>query len=264
MLVNERPVGHAPGHARHDRLLVARFVGGDAAANEATEARRQIEQCHECGSLANDLRLLHTSIAQLPTPPRTRNFRLTQAQADALRGSPVERFLRRLSAPGLTMLRPVAGVALAMGLVVAVVGAGLPGTAPIQDGRTTFAGPPASEGAQPSPQPPGAAQDTGKQGQTIEMAPSDTPGTYPAYGPGTASADRPSWRPEPSQPLTAVVEPTASERAAPAGPTDTNAAASPDTRVLLIYGGVTLAMFAFALLLLAWFARRRLEDPLLR
>ena len=271
MHVNERPFGHAPGHARHDRLLVTRFAGGDAAANEAADARRLIEQCTDCARLADDMRLLRSAIAQLPTPPRTRNFRLTEAQAEALHGNALERLLRRLVAPGLTMLRPVAGVALAMGLTVAVIGAGLPSTSPeaaTDAGQPTLmAGNQSPQTAQATPQPPAAAgaSSGGKEGETfgLESAPSDRAPDEPSGTGGITSVAVPSDEPRATANDIAV-PPSPTREALVVPPNAPTPPASADTRVLLIYGGVTLAMFAFAILLLAWYARRRLEDPLLR
>lgn len=251
--MNERPFGHTPGHSRHDRLLVARFTVGESLPGEAEEGRRLLEQCTDCARLAEDLRLLRTSIAGLPTPARTRNFRLTAEQAERLRGNSLERFLRRLAMPGLTMLRPVAGVALAIGLTIMVVGAGLPmaaapAAAPTQQAPfTQDLGKSPAEGG-PSQMPVSAgATDDGRETDVTAVGvspPSDRTGSMEA-------ADATSAAPLPS-----------TQELAPTAPASDSSADS--TRLLLIYGGTTLAMLSFGLLLLAWLARRRLEDPLLR
>lgn len=259
--MNERPLGHTPGHARHDRLVVARYTAGEAISAEAEEGRRLVEQCADCARLADDLRLLRTSVARLPTPARTRNFRLTQAQADSLRGSAFDRFLRRLAAPRLAMLRPVAGVALAMGLTVAVVGAGfqLPtaGSAAAPPGeRDQFTAVQDTTAATPTlePQPAAVATDPGKESE----------GTTDINGPGATSRTGSAGGPPEStqQPVEVIGGPTFAEEATP--PKVAPAESTDTTRLLLIYGGVSLATLSFAVLLLAWFARRHLEDPLLR
>jgi hypothetical protein len=250
--VNERPFGHSPGHSRHDRLLVARFTVGESLPGEAEEGRRLLEHCTDCARLAADLRLLRTSIATLPTPARTRNFRLTVEQAESLRGNTVERLLRRLAMPSLTMLRPVAGVALAIGLTVMVVGTGLP-----------MAGTPAVAPTQretlmdvASPPAPGATEQAPMVGESEDGKTTDV--SYGAAGPSASPTSGRSSQ-DASDESTAPLPP---QEVAPSAPT-TDASADA-TRVLLIYGGVTLATLSFGVLLLAWFARRRLEDPLLR
>ena len=274
--MSERPFGHVPGHARHDRLLVARFAVGDAFAGETEQARGLIEQCSECARLADDIRLLQASVAVLPTPARTRNFRLTEAEAEELRGNAMQRFLRRLAMPGLTMLRPVAGVALAMGLTMAVVGGGLP----------LAAGAPASEFA-PAPQATPETRDFMSDGGIDTAAGSHAPAAMPSPEggePGTqvgapTSQDVPpvtttdrsedvrtdaSDAPRASD--SAYANPEDSDKeAGPVVPSLPGGAGSGDTtRLLLIYGGVSLAMVSFAVLLIAWYARRKIEDPLLR
>jgi len=279
MHVNERPIGHAAEHARHDRLLVARFSAGAATPDDAAEAQRLVQQCSHCAQLADDMRILSNSIAQLPAPPRTRNFRLTEAQAEALRGTALDRFLRRLALPGLTMLRPVAGVALAMGLTVAVVGGGLPSSAgtagaPRQADMAETVTAAASDAA--TARPPYADEPAAAQAS----AGAKESDTFAAVGASGAPDERPPSQTVAGAPAPSIAAPAtyvavggvATTRDSLATPPGAAGAAAPGqddvsgdmTRVLLIYGGVTLAMLSFGVLLLAWFARRRLEDPLLR
>jgi hypothetical protein len=274
--VNERPFGHSPGHARHDRLLVARFAVGESLPGEAEEGRLLVSSCTDCGRLAEDLGLLRTSLAAMPAPLRTRNFRLTPEQAERLRGNAIERFLRGLAAPGLTMLRPVAGVALAMGLTVAVVGAALPLTgssgaasAPEPPTRTLVdrataaatATPPAAVGPMADSAAPTSGAGAAGSPETAASPESTKGEVYAAASPIPSATGDNKIRQAPD--YTASTNPFApigeSPPSAPASDTSVDT-----TRLLLIYGGVTLAMLSFGLLLLAWFARRRLEDPLLR
>ena len=273
--VNESPFGHASEHARHDRLLVVRFAARDALASEMDDARRLIEQCADCASLAADIGMLRTSLADLPTPRRTRNFRISAEQAEQLHGSAFDRFLRRLSMPGMGMLRPVAGVALALGLTITVVGAGLPSTylAPAgppgflqedtsgqpaatddltgPDGRTAAGDAPTPAAAANASAPPADAVETDKGGESgLPLASPESDRTPPdetgnvAVAPGSPTGG-PTFREELPTPIA-------------------EDAAVDTTRLLLIYGGVTLATLAFAVLLLAIYARRHNEDPLLR
>lgn len=272
--VNESPFGHASEHARHDRLLVVRFAAADALASEMDDARRLIEQCAECASLAADIGMLRTSLADLPTPRRTRNFRISAEQAEQLNGSAFDRFLRRLSMPGMGMLRPVAGVALALGLTITVVGAGLPSTylapapeflqqdtagQPVATDDLTGTGGRATAGdagqtpaaAANASDPPAAAPETTKDGESgLPLATFASDRTPPEETGGVAVA--------PGSPTSG---PTFREESPIAIAED---ASTDMTRLLLIYGGVTLAVLAFAVLLLAIYARRHNEDPLLR
>jgi hypothetical protein len=256
-------------------LLVARFAVGESLPGEAEEGHRLVSSCTDCGRLAEDLGLLRTSLAAMPAPVRTRNFRLTPEQAERLRGNALERFLRGLAAPGLTMLRPVAGVALAMGLTVAVVGAALPlaaspGAASAPEAPTRTLVDRATAAATATPPAPvagaigdSAAPTSGAAGATESpTSPESTKDvSYAAASPvPSATGDHEIGRAPDytasTNPLPPISE---SPPSAPASDTSVDT-----TRLLLIYGGVTLAMLSFGLLLLAWFARRRLEDPLLR
>jgi hypothetical protein len=234
-------------HARHDHLLVTRYAAADAYAGEVEQARALVESCAECAALAADIRLLSTATARLPAPRRRRDFRLTPEQAEALRGSFLERLLRRLAAPGLAPLRPVAGVALSLGIVLAVVGAGLPmgmGAAPAMLPEQEFA-PMIDEG--PDPAAPAVPDAAG----------TPAPAAFGAGEPreGAAQAeDDPGAREDPRR-LDSDSEDLRISLAQPD--------AAETTRALLVYGGAAIALISLGVLLLVWFARRRTNDPLL-
>lgn len=116
-------------HSRHDWLLVTRFAVGDAYPTEVADAQRLVDGCAECAALATDIRHISTATSQLPPVRRSRDFRISPEQAERLRGSWLERFMRGLSAPRWTVVRPLAGAAFAIGLTLAVVGALPLGTA---------------------------------------------------------------------------------------------------------------------------------------
>ena len=281
--VNEREAAQAPGHARHDRLLVVRYAAGDLDGADLKQASAQVDHCTDCARLAADIKSLHTSLAAMPAPKRTRDFRITAERAEQLRGSPFDRFLRRLAMPKLGLLRPVAGVGVALGLVIAAVG-GVPsayfasaGAAPPpaavhdvsatpsqnQDNRgpaaaasasyAEFAGGTGAQGAYspvPAAMPTGSAKSTQGDSMYLTMSPTAAGHRDACRGPG-ARSDRygrahQRWWAGPSLPdlpLTPVRTPAA---------------------LLLVYAGLTLAIVAFGLLLLSIYARRRNEDPLLR
>jgi hypothetical protein len=231
-------VKHSAGipanHAHHDRLLVTRLAADDAYPGEAEQARALVEHCSDCARLAHDIRALSAATAATGAPRRTRDFSITAEQAQRLRGSAVERFLRRLAAPGLAPARPLAGVALSIGLVLAVVGAVMPAT---------------------SNQP--------LAGDAARLEASNRA----EYQPMATSLP-------PSQPLPGSIDDRSlSEFGAAAEDGDVLGAqafdvagrdVAADMREPLIYGGLGLALASLGVLLLIVAARRRLHDPLLR
>lgn len=272
--VNERPVGQPSDHARHDRLLVVRFAAADATGPDYEQARAQIDTCADCASLAADIATLHSSMAALPAAKRTRDFRLTQEQADQLRGSAFDRFLRRLAMPSLALLRPVAGVGVALGLVIAVVGAGLPnaflpaaGALPPQalNATATTSTERANVGS-PADRPSATYAESTGDGVDTAAQPTGTP--MPASAPsksGKAGGSDYLMSAEPtSTDGFAAVVPVPTATPQPESATPGALANGTDAATLLVYGGVTLAVLAFGLLLLSVYARRRTEDPLLR
>lgn len=219
-------------HARHDRLLVSRVAADDAYASEAADARALVEACAQCAALAVDIRLIRSATSSSGAPARPRDFRLSVEQAENLRGSPVERLLRRLAAPGLAPLRPMAGAAMSLGLALAVVGAALPVPAALeQDGAATFQSEQMGEGRQAPA--PGAEE-------PAEMPAAEAEGVEPEAAGGPDDMD---------------IE----ERAA-----DAATAGEQSPRELLIYAGLMLAILSLAVLLVVSIARRRWLDPLLR
>ncbi|HEY7024973.1 MAG TPA: hypothetical protein VH371_08440 [Candidatus Limnocylindrales bacterium] len=110
-------------HDRHDRVLIARYATGDAYPSEVDEARELVDRCDSCAALAGDIRLISARTADLPAARRPRDFRITPQQADKLRGSWFDRLMRGFSAPGWSVVRPVAAASLAIGIVLIVVGA---------------------------------------------------------------------------------------------------------------------------------------------
>ena len=122
------PDHSAADHAAHDRQLIVAYVSGGLGAEEAGAGRALIAACRRCAVLAEDLGRIRAALAQdVATPSRPRDFRLSVADAERLRGSAWTRLLRRLGGPGLAILQPVAGAALSLGLVLVVATAALPG-----------------------------------------------------------------------------------------------------------------------------------------
>jgi hypothetical protein len=254
-------------HRRHDRLLVTRFAMDDAYPSETAEARQLIDSCAECATLAADIRALSSSMAQLPAAKRTQDFTITADKAEELRGSRISRWMRGLAAPGFGMLRPVAGVALSIGLVMAVVGAALPNTAPAREtifaagdkaGPTQNAAPAERAPAPETLAAPGAAS-TQPPEFAAEASPSDSEGD----GPVSALAQS-SPVPQTGQIDSAYVAPTPDADISVQGTEQVAKAPADSTRDVLFYAGLAIAGFSVLLLALAWFARRYFTDPLLR
>lgn len=242
-------------HSRHDRLLVTRFAADDAHPDELEHARATIAACPECAALVADIQLLASATAELPAARRTRDFRLSGEQLEGLRGTRLERLLRRIAAPGLAPLRPVAGVALSFGLVLAVAGAAMPPVAvPASAPAETLDMRSQQEHA------PAAAPDA-----VDSQAATPVPGQFMS-GEGNENHQDPDARPVPLDRGHSAEDPErlatndgqAYSRWSPLPP------AQDATRSLMVYGGLAVALLSLAVLLLAWFVRRRFHDPLLR
>ena len=128
----QRPPSPAADHERHDVLLIAQYAAGDPLdAQQSSAARDLVAGCGACAELMADLRAVSAAVAQEPTPPRRRDFRLTDEQADQLGGNALTRMLRRLSLPGGAELQPAAAGVLAAGLVFVVAGYAWPDGKPV-------------------------------------------------------------------------------------------------------------------------------------
>jgi hypothetical protein len=280
----QKPTG--ADHARHDRLLVSRFAMDDAYPGERDEALKLTESCADCATLAADIRLLSASMKQLPSPRRDRDFSITPEQAERLRGSSLTRWLRAFTGPAWTTVRPLAGVALSIGLVMAVIGSVVPNYAPASGDALSVesAAPSSLLRAAPQAAPPQPAASAGA-GRAEDMPAASAAASAGAEGYAPAAA-APSSAPDyrgvqnlseaSPEPMTdnfdqAYVAPSpVSVAAAPpddaaAPPNDANLSVQADpSRNLLTYAGLAIAAFSLALLSLAWFARRHFADPLLR
>ena len=111
-----RAPDHSPAAAaaEHAALMVA-FDAGDLAGRERDTAATLAGACPGCASLVADLALLRAATAALHARPRTRDYRLTDADAARLRPSAWRSLLRWLAAPG-SSVRPLAGGLAALGI----------------------------------------------------------------------------------------------------------------------------------------------------
>ncbi len=282
-------------HDDHDRLLIARSLDGGLDAVEMSQAERLIQSCPGCASLVGDLHSISTAVAHMPAARRTRDFRITAAQAAAARGSALTRLLRGVGLlPGLDpprrqIMQPLAGAAIAIGLVLVVIGSGWPSTGPAGPGGSagtaaTHEGPVTAAGAT-SDTPESAPPPRTSQGGAVEVGDDASPvatigpDVAPFASDSQAEPDRsvasqdpisegsgPSPTPLPR--ATEAVDPTAtlppndtavlpSQRPTPAPVTtidDASARPGGDTGVAVV--GLALAGVGVLLLLLRPIARR--------
>jgi hypothetical protein len=127
-----RPARPPLDHEQHDPLLIAQLAAGDPLTDDQQQlAAHLVAHCAACASLAADLRAVSAAVAWEPLPPRRRDFRIDAERAERLRGSPLRRFLRRLSLPETTALRPAAAGILSIGLLFMVAGAVWPVNDPV-------------------------------------------------------------------------------------------------------------------------------------
>ncbi len=252
-------------HRKHDRLLVTRFAMDDAYPSERDEARLLVQSCPDCAALAADIRQISNAVGQIPVPPRSRDFTISAEKAEELRGSRLSRWMRGFATPSFGVLRPVAGVALSIGLVMAVVGTALPATMPAA----------APEGGALTLQATGGPQDEQPLPTTVpepNAVPPDV--AVPAAGEGGAldsgqgAPNAGDFEKASQDPITVELNAAyASPEAEQAPSQDRSVAATESrntTRDLLLWAGLLIAVISVGLLALAWIARRYFADPLIR
>jgi hypothetical protein len=170
-------------HDRHDRVLVARYAAGDAYELEIDDAKQLVDSCADCAALASDIRFISARTAELPAARRPRDFRISPEQAEQLRGSWLDRLMRNISAPGATVIRPLAGAALAIGIALVVVGA-LP-LGSLNSGTASDAAPGVNFGIQTVTPTTEAADAPQRPGQTTVPGDNSAPGSSSAVAGGT-------------------------------------------------------------------------------
>jgi hypothetical protein len=113
-------MGHVPDHtpataAVEHAALMAALDAGDLLGGEKDRAATLAHTCPGCASLLADLAVLRAATAALPATPRTRDYRLTDADVARLQPSVWGRLVGWLGAPRST-LRPLAGGLAALGI----------------------------------------------------------------------------------------------------------------------------------------------------
>jgi hypothetical protein len=231
---------------------VARFAVGDAAFGQEHEARDLVRRCSECAALAADISAISKSVARLPAQPRPRDFRLTAEQAAQLHGSRIDRWLRTISGSGWATVRPVAAVALSIGMVMSVVGF-LPVIGAANGGPTVTDAAQVPVAGAPTPQEPG------DRSTDLPVAP--TSQEVDPKG-GVGSAESPPGENLDNAYLTA--ETAAPQGGEPSGRGAPLPGSGAGVRDLVLLSGIAVTIAAVMILALLYAARRRYYDPLLR
>jgi hypothetical protein len=104
-------------HDRHDRHLVAALAADDLEPTVRADAEALVASCRDCAELLADLRVIALATAALPDVPRTRDFRITAADAARLRPSGWRALLDALGGARSSFSRPLAVGLTTIGLV---------------------------------------------------------------------------------------------------------------------------------------------------
>lgn len=188
-----------PEHRRHDLMLVAGLAARELAGSDQVRAQALVEGCVDCRLLLADLAAIQRGLrTDLPTPRRSRDFRLTPTQAAAARRPSLRQRVSSLFGRLDRLATPLAGALVACGIVLVVLG----GTA--SPGLFPAAGSASRPAQVESRVGSGAAS----------AAPAASPPAQVAPGVGTASPVTP-----PEAPLAASAEPSAPASAAASSPT---------------------------------------------
>jgi hypothetical protein len=188
-------------HADHDELRIVAYAAGDLSGSELTMATELVASCATCARLADDLPLIRAATRRLPAPERTRDFRLTTADAARLRPGGWRRYLGSLAGPRFAFTQPLAAGLATLGLIgvlLATLPAGLGGFS-ASTGSSNVEGAPETSGDRVAA--PAEAQPSGEAGAAgaADLAPSLTaPEPAPSSG---AAALLPSGSPPSEQPV---------------------------------------------------------------
>ena len=271
----------------HDETLIARLAAGDLTEAEAGRARALVAACPACAQVEADIRSIIAATAGLPTPHRTRDFRLTDADAARLRRTGWRRLLGRFGEPRLAFTRPLATGLVALGIAGLVFasapsffqagGASTAAQAPVAGG---LSGLPASSSADSSATGieygPGAAGGV-DGGESAASAPVPPPLPVPSPAASVAAADAsagpatsslpadvssPTAAPSPvgirnlaSVPVSAVPAPVFNANPGE-GKSTSGPAEGPSGTSALVLVSLVLLLIGAALFVLRWAARR--------
>jgi hypothetical protein len=169
--------GTSEPHARHDRHLVAAFAADDLEPIGRTEAETLVATCRDCAELFADLKVIALATAALPDVPRTRDFRITAADAARLRPRGWRALVDAIGGARATFSRPLAAGLTTLGIVGLLIT-----TVPGALGGLSFSTG-SSAGA-----PAAAAPDAGRNGMSNASAAPASAAAAPAVGQGVAAS----------------------------------------------------------------------------
>ena len=269
-------MGHVPDHtpaaaAVEHAALIAALDAGDLAGIERDRAATLVGTCAGCASLLADLAVLRAATAALPAVPRTRDYRLTDADVARLRPSAWGRLVGWLGAPR-SKVRPLAGGLAALGIAGLLLsttpgffgqaaatlstsgapvttqgeaggaGGGAPGNAQLSTAPSTSAGPGATPGPKAVPVP--AALPAPSPAAAGVPAPSAIPTAGMVTGPAAAATPGSSGFPSDAGAMDSASKaapPEASQAERNAALTPASEPARPDRTMLL---ALSLALLA--------------------
>jgi hypothetical protein len=242
------------GHAGHDRWLVVRLTTdrSDLTSDETVRARALLASCADCVALASDIEVISRAVATSVTPPRPRDFRLTPHQAESMRDGVLARLRRWLASPGAFVVRPLAGTAVTLGLVLAIASPVLrPAGTPASDANEV------APKATPVAEAPGAERNSGPAPE----ASGESDAMLLFVGSPNPVEDQSDPRAQDHG--TAASPDTASDQTAARGPVAPTGGGMDGTTLTLTLIGILLAGTGLIVLVFTWYARRW-QDPLLR
>jgi hypothetical protein len=176
-------------------MIVASLADHSLAPYDRAAAERLVADWSLCAALHDDLLAIKTATIQLPTPPRLRDYQLTEADALRLRRSGWRRWVAVFASPRDTFTRP-----LAVGLTTRGIIGILIGNAPL----LSFGG--ATSGS-PERAPAAAAPATGGAG--VAAAPAASAGASDTGSEVTVAGERATGAPVPVVRATAAPAPPA-------------------------------------------------------
>jgi len=272
-------------HDAHDAILIARLFGGDVTDVEREHATSLVAGCSECASLFADLGAIAATTRALPTPPRPRDFTLTEA--DVARLSRRAGWRGRFVRPGLRTA--FGGAMAALGLAgVLLTGAAtmLTSTARTESaafdsnaspanysGQGAIAMPTAAPTAGPAQLVSGGAVDGAGASSSLPPRLPSIGTAGPSAGPAAESGDNSTGKSAGSLAVTtappapasdasshAISPPNPNDQGGSSGSGGGGAGSSPDARTIGLVGfGATLLVGL--LLLVGPAALRRLRRP---
>jgi hypothetical protein len=114
-----------PAHALHDPERIAALAAREPELKtpELTAAQALIDACADCRDLYTDLRALQVAVATSMTPARPRDFTISAADAQRLRGSGWRRVVRFFGSSRDAFSRPLAIGFTTIGVVALLISA---------------------------------------------------------------------------------------------------------------------------------------------